>query len=103
MREADLSLLAENAGNAESFLKELANANRLMVLCTLMDAELSVAELNKKVPLSQSALSQHLARLRKAGFVQTRKESQTVYYSLSDDRLRRLLPLFYEMFCAETM
>ena len=100
MPDMDMSVLLDNAGAAERFLKELANANRLMVLCTLMEDELSVAELNEKVPLSQSALSQHLARLREAGFVETRKQAQTVYYRLADDRVRRLLPLFYEMFCA---
>lgn len=100
MPDMDMSMLLDNAGSAERFLKELANANRLMVLCTLMEDELSVAQLNEKVPLSQSALSQHLARLREAGFVETRKQAQTVYYRLADDRVRRLLPLFYEMFCA---
>lgn len=92
--------LLENAESAERFLKELANAKRLMVLCTLMEQEMSVAQLNEQIPLSQSALSQHLARLREAGFVRTRKEAQTVYYRLADERVRRLLPHFYEMFCA---
>jgi len=95
-----MDALAANAADAEGFLKELANAKRLMILCTLLDQEMSVAELNIKVPLSQSALSQHLARLREAGFVETRKQAQTVYYRLADARVRRLLPMFYEMFCA---
>ncbi|TNC83184.1 MAG: transcriptional regulator [Oleiphilus sp.] len=92
--------LLENAESAERFLKEIANAKRLMVLCTLMDQEMSVAQLNALIPLSQSALSQHLGRLREAGFVRTRKEAQTVYYRLADERVARLLPVFYEMFCA---
>lgn len=100
MDKADLDALAENASSAERFLKELANANRLMILCTLLDNEMSVAELNEQIPLSQSALSQHLARLREAGFVTTRKESQTVFYSLADERVRKVLPVFHEMFCA---
>ncbi len=100
MSELSMQALAENASDAERFLKELANANRLMILCTLLDQEMSVAELNLKVPLSQSALSQHLARLREAGFVENRKESQTVYYRLTDERVARLLPQFYDMFCA---
>lgn len=100
MSELVMDVLAANATDAERFLKELANAKRLMILCTLLDQEMSVAELNIKVPLSQSALSQHLARLREAGFVETRKEAQTVYYRLADERVRRLLPIFYEMFCA---
>ena len=100
MSELSMQALAENASDAERFLKELANANRLMILCTLLDQEMSVAELNLKVPLSQSAISQHLARLREAGFVENRKESQTVYYRLADERVARLLPQFYDMFCA---
>lgn len=96
-----MSVLLDNASEAERFLKELANSNRLMILCTLMEQELSVAQLNERVPLSQSALSQHLARLREARFVQTRKEAQTVYYRLLDERVARLLPIFYELFCAQ--
>ena len=100
MADLMMDALLENAETAASFLKELANANRLMILCTLMDKELAVAQLNEQVPLSQPALSQHLARLREAGFVKTRKEAQTVYYRLADDRVRNLLPHFYEMFCS---
>lgn len=101
MPDLDMSVLLDNASEAERFLKELANSNRLMILCTLMEQELSVAQLNERVPLSQSALSQHLARLREARFVQTRKEAQTVYYRLLDERVARLLPIFYELFCAQ--
>lgn len=101
MPDLDMSVLLDNASEAERFLKELANSNRLMILCTLMEQELSVAQLNERVPLSQSALSQHLARLREARFVQTRKEAQTVYYRLFDARVARLLPVFYELFCAQ--
>lgn len=97
--EIDFDALQENAAHAESFLKQLANANRLMVLCALLDQELSVGALNELVPLSQSALSQHLAKLRDAGFITARRNAQTVYYQVSDERVRRLLPLFYDMFC----
>jgi DNA-binding transcriptional ArsR family regulator len=97
--EMDFEALQANAVQAESFLKQIANANRLMILCSLLDEELSVGALNELVPLSQSALSQHLAKLREAGFVRARRDAQTVYYRIGDDRVRRLLPVFYEMFC----
>ena len=70
------------AGRAVGLLKALANENRLLILCHLQAGELSVGEINERVGLSQSALSQHLAILRHDGLVATRKSAQTVYYSL---------------------
>lgn len=98
--QLDISQLEANAGQAEGFLKLLANRNRLMILCALMDSELSVGELNQRVPLSQSALSQHLATLRSAGVVETRRESQTIFYRLADERVSRMLTAMYPIFCA---
>ena len=69
---------------AATFLKALANEQRLSMLCCLIDGALSVGEINARVPLSQSALSQHLAVLREAGLVATTRKSQAVYYSLAD-------------------
>jgi DNA-binding transcriptional ArsR family regulator len=94
-----LDTMAENAQEAEQFLKQLANKNRLMILCSLLDGEISVSELNEQVPISQSALSQHLAKLRDAGFVDTRRESQTIFYSLSDQRVKTVIENLYGMFC----
>jgi len=94
-----LTEMAERAAEAEIFLKQLGNANRLMILCVLTEGELSVGDLNERIPLSQSALSQHLAKLREAGFVATRKESQTVYYQLSDPRVETLIQNLYKIFC----
>lgn len=91
--------MAENAEQAEQFLKQLANGNRLMVLCTLLEGEMSVGELNEQVPVSQSSLSQHLAKLREAGFVSTRRESQTIYYQLADPRVKKVIQDLYAMFC----
>ncbi|MBV1920546.1 MAG: metalloregulator ArsR/SmtB family transcription factor [Pseudomonadales bacterium] len=91
--------MAAQADNAELFLKQIANNNRLMVLCVLVEGERSVGELNELVPISQSALSQHLAKLRDAGFVSTRRESQTIYYQLADPRVKVLLDSLYSMFC----
>lgn len=73
------------------FLKALANANRLLVLCALVEGEKSVGELNAAVPLSQSALSQHLAILRKDELVATRRESQTIYYSIASPEVFEMI------------
>src|SRR3546814_14584730 len=74
--------MREHAGDAAALLKALANESRLMILCLLADGERSVGEINAMVDLSQSALSQHLAVLREEALVQTRREAQSVYYSL---------------------
>lgn len=91
--------MAKQADNAERFLKQLANGKRLMVLCVLSEGELSVSDLNQQIPISQSALSQHLAKLRDAGFVTTRRESQTIYYQLSDPRVKTIIQDLYALFC----
>ncbi len=103
--------MASNATDAEAFLKCIANRNRLMILCVLLEDRnknqkgrrghkgLSVGDLNDEVPLSQSALSQHLSVLRDAGLVHTERESQTIYYSLIDKRVKTLLPVIYQLFC----
>lgn len=88
-----------NALRAESFLKLLANRNRMMILCVLMEGELSVSELNARIPLSQSALSQHLAALRAADMVATRRQAQTVYYHLKDRKVEVVLKALYQTFC----
>ena len=97
----DLHQLAANASEAESFLKLLANKNRLMILCSLIDKERSVSELNLKIPLGQSALSQHLASLRKNNLVATRREAQTIFYTVSDNRVKEVIKKLYEIFCVE--
>jgi ArsR family transcriptional regulator, virulence genes transcriptional regulator len=74
--------LLPHAEAAAALLRSLANPQRLMILCHLAEGALSVSELNVRVPLSQSALSQHLARLREAGLVATTRSAQTIVYSL---------------------
>ncbi|MFQ2913159.1 ArsR/SmtB family transcription factor [Aeromonas caviae] len=76
-----LEEMEANAGRAVTLLKALANERRLFILCQLLDRELSVGELNEVLGLSQSAMSQHLAVLRRDELVATRKEAQTVYYT----------------------
>ena len=92
--------LKASSAEAEDLLKALANSHRLMILCELKDGERSVSALEQVVPLAQSALSQHLAKLREGGFVTTRREAQTIYYSLSDARVARLIEVLHELFCA---
>ncbi len=92
--------LKESSAEAEELLKALANSHRLMILCELKDGERSVSALEDVVPLTQSALSQHLAKLREGGFVTTRREAQTIYYSLADQRVARLIEVLHELFCA---
>ncbi|BFM48374.1 metalloregulator ArsR/SmtB family transcription factor [Marinomonas sp. THO17] len=87
------------SAQAAVFLKALSNENRLLVLCHLLEGEMSVTALNEKLPLSQSALSQHLAVLRKDGLVTTRRESQTIYYSLGDQKVKTLIDTLHTLFC----
>ena len=89
-----------NSKDAADLLKALSNRYRLMILCELSGGERSVSALEAVVSLSQSALSQHLAKLREGGLVTTRREAQTIYYSLSDKRVRRIIDLLHELFCA---
>jgi DNA-binding transcriptional ArsR family regulator len=80
-------------------LKALSNEHRLMILCKLAIGEWSVGELEEVVGLSQSALSQHLARLRRDNLVKTRREAQTIYYSLAGEEASRVIETVYEVFC----
>ncbi|REG79438.1 ArsR/SmtB family transcription factor [Marinomonas pollencensis] len=91
--------MAVQAGQAAAFLKAISNENRLMILCYLLDQEMSVTALNNKVPLSQSALSQHLAILRKDKLVDTRRDSQTIYYRISDKKVITLIRTLHDLFC----
>jgi|TARA_B100000315_G_scaffold56297_1_gene50606 DNA-binding transcriptional ArsR family regulator len=97
--EFDPELMQANAAQAASLLKGLANESRLQILCTLMAGEMSVGQLNRRIPLSQSALSQHLQRLRKDGLLSTRRESQTIYYSLAESDALRVVAALHEIFC----
>jgi ArsR family transcriptional regulator, virulence genes transcriptional regulator len=94
-----LKELVSKAEDAEQFLKALANAHRLMILCELLNGEVCVTELQNAIGLSQSSLSQHLARLRQDALVKTRRESRTIYYSLADDRVKRMIALLHDIFC----
>lgn len=92
--------LQKKAGRATSLLKALANSSRLLILCQLAEGEKSVGELERRVRLSQSGLSQHLALLRRKGIVATRREAQSVYYSLTSQEAAAVMATLYKMFCA---
>jgi DNA-binding transcriptional ArsR family regulator len=96
----DLQDMEQNSAQAVALLKAMANERRLQILCLLHGQELSVGELCTKLELSQSALSQHLAWLRRDGLVSTRKEAQTVYYSLKSDEVKQMIHLLHSMYCA---
>lgn len=93
--------LMSRAERAEEFLKALANRHRLMILCELHRGERSVGALQEAVGLSQSALSQHLARLREDDLVSTRRSAQTIYYALASPEAKAMIALMYELFCKD--
>ncbi|MGB2259560.1 MAG: metalloregulator ArsR/SmtB family transcription factor [Porticoccaceae bacterium] len=95
----DLEQLAEHAQEASALLKQLSNQHRLMILCSLIDGELSVTELNNRTNLSQSALSQHLASLRSAELVQTRREAQTIFYQLQGNEAIQVIKVLKSIYC----
>lgn len=95
----NLEQMKENAPEAVTLLKAMANERRLFILCYLLQGEMSVGTLSAELKLSQSALSQHLAWLRKDGLVDTRKEAQTVYYSLKSVEVRSMMQLLHDLYC----
>ncbi|PXA91472.1 transcriptional regulator [Nostoc sp. 3335mG] len=98
----DLSTLEAKAGQVADTLKVIGNARRLMLLCKLVENdELSVGDLAREVGLSQSACSQHLAKMRDEGLVTYRRESQTLWYAIADQRVGTLLATLYELYCKE--
>ncbi len=92
--------MRSNAQKASGLLKALANENRLMILCLLVEGEMTVSEINAQVDLSQSALSQHLAVLRKDGLVATRRESQIIYYRIASQDAGKILETLHGIYCA---
>lgn len=97
----NLNALQTSAEAAETLLKAMANKNRLMILCQLQQGEQSVTALQPMLGLSQSALSQHLARLRADGLVQTRRKAQTIYYRLAGDEVTKVITTLYAIYCQD--
>lgn len=98
----DLATFEAKAGEVAERLKAIGNPRRLMVLCKLVErGEMTATDLAREVGLSQSALSQHLARLREDGLVAFRRESQTLHYRIADTRAEVLLATLYQLYCKD--
>jgi DNA-binding transcriptional ArsR family regulator len=99
MKDTDLQQMEAAADRASALMKTLGHTGRLMILCNLAEGERSVGDLAEELQIPQSSLSQHLARMRSEGLVTTRRESQTVYYSISQGEVSRVIQSLYEIFC----
>lgn len=98
--DKSMAQLERKAGEAAGLLKLLANENRLLILCRLAIAgELSVGSLADAAGLSQSALSQHLAKMREDGLLATRRDAQTIYYRIADQNAAQLLAALKDIYC----
>ncbi len=95
----DLETMQASAQRASEMMKLLGHPHRLMILCELKMGELSVGELSRKIGIGQSPLSQHLARMRYENVVESRRDAQTVYYSLKEGEASALIQALYEIFC----
>jgi DNA-binding transcriptional ArsR family regulator len=95
----DPSRMADAAEKASDLMKTLGHKDRLMVLCHLTGGEKSVGELAKLLDIPQSPLSQHLARMRKEKLVVTRREAQTIYYSIASNEAAEFMNLMHELYC----
>lgn len=98
-----IAQMRENATKVESLLKMLANQNRLLILCSLLQEPKSVSQLNDAIALSQSALSQHLAKLRHLGLVSTEKIGQQVFYKIDSDEVLAVMKTLYEVYCKDIL
>jgi DNA-binding transcriptional ArsR family regulator len=95
----DIDPMRASAAEATTVLQNLANANRLLLLCQLTQGERSVGELEDLLDIHQPTLSQQLGVLRTDGLVSTRREGKQIYYSLADERVRVLLTTIYKLYC----
>jgi DNA-binding transcriptional ArsR family regulator len=100
-QKRDSKVTREKAEAASSFMKSLANPNRLMIACALLDGERSVGDLETDLGLRQPSLSQQLAELRESGVVEARREAKQVFYRISDQRAVALLATLRQIFCGE--
>lgn len=92
--------MAKSAAEAAGYLRALSNPSRLLLLCQLVEGEMSVGELEAALNLGQAYVSQQLARLRSEGIVTARRDGRVVYYSLADSRVTPVLQVLYEQFCS---
>ena len=101
LTRAEVARLRGSAVRVTDLLKAMANPSRLMILCQLAEGEKSVGEMESVVGLSQSGLSQHLAVLRRKRIVATRREAQSIYYSLASKEVEEIMAALYRVFCAK--
>jgi DNA-binding transcriptional ArsR family regulator len=99
LKPRNVDQLHDHAEDAARLLKALANNNRLMILCLLFEGPRSVSGLNEVLPLSQSALSQHLAVLREEGLVSTKRQAQNVLYQIASPQARRIIEALHGIYC----
>ena len=97
--KAEVEQLERNAESACALLKAMSNERRLMILCHLATGESSVGDLERRVGLSQSALSQHLAVLREKNLVATRREAQTIFYRLASPEAEAVMSTLWDLYC----
>lgn len=95
----DVAELQDKAVDAANLLKSMSNESRLLVLCNLVEGEKTVGELQSLIDLSQSALSQHLAVLRRDELVDTRRDGQSIYYRLQSEPVQEIMQVLYANFC----
>jgi DNA-binding transcriptional ArsR family regulator len=98
--QMDIEVMRSRAGQASKLLAAMANDKRLMILCQLVNGERSVGELAESLETRQSTVSQHLALLKKDGFVTARREGQSQFYSLDGEEAKKVLGALYELYCA---
>jgi len=93
--------MSEAADKASALMRTLGHKGRLLILCQLASGERSVGELSDSLDIPQSPLSQHLSRMRKEGLVQTRRQAQSIYYSLKADEAGKIIECLYGLYCAD--
>lgn len=98
-KNSNIEVMKQNASKAEAMLKLLANGKRLMILCNIVKEEKSVGQLAELVDLSQSALSQHLAKMREQGLVESNKKGKMVYYRIGSPEVEAILSTLYLIYC----
>jgi ArsR family transcriptional regulator, virulence genes transcriptional regulator len=99
LENLNIRKMAKSAADASALMRALGHEKRLLILCHLAQDELSVGELAQRLDLAQSPLSQHLARLRNDGLVETRREAQTIYYRLGSPEAAKVIKLLYKTYC----
>lgn len=101
-QKIDLGKMNAAAGRASALMKTLGHKDRLMILCQLASGEKSVGELSELLEIPQSPLSQHLARMRQEDLVSTRREMQTIFYSLKASDVRKVIECLYTLYCQDS-